>query len=118
MCIRDRASTIELGWNAGSGHETHGHPLQRISALEGGDAGVAVVHGNPPGLTEIGNLHVTQSVSYTHLDVYKRQRDDCLNHSLRLVRILNRNAINSCFFGRIVIPSDIQGIADVNHLFQ
>ena len=80
------ASTIELGWNAGSGHETHGHPLQRISALEGGDAGVAVVHGNPPGLTEIGNLHVTQLDLVAFGSGFAtRQKGDIMQHTFALI---------------------------------
>src|ERR1700691_3176186 len=44
--------------------------------------------------------------------------DDCLNHTFRLVRILNGDAIHSGLLRGIVIPSDVQGIADVNHVFQ
>jgi hypothetical protein len=47
---------------------------------------VAVVHGNPPGLTEIGNLHVTQ----LDLDAFgsgfaTREKCDIMQHTFALI---------------------------------
>jgi len=39
-----------------------------------------------------------------------------LNNPLRIIGIVDRNAIDSHGFGRVVIATHIQGIADINHL--
>ena len=39
-------------------------------------------------------------------------------NALRLIGTLDWDAIHTCLFGRIIVPSYEQGISDVNHLFQ
>jgi len=74
-------SRIELGWNASSGHET-----PRISAFKRDDAGMALVHGDPPGLTEIGNLHVTQlDLEAFGSGFATGEKGDVLQHTFALI---------------------------------
>ena len=42
--------------------------------------------------------------------------DDCFDHPFRLIGISDLDRNNPCFFGRIVVPSREQGIADKNHV--
>ena len=80
MCIRDRAKAVHkdirvLRWpfaendRAVAEHEAHGH-IKVITNAKGKILGAGIVG---PRAGELISLWTLAPVSYTHLDVYKRQ---------------------------------------------